>query len=231
MDVRTQILDAATRLFASQGVGATSIGAIADEVGIKKPSLLYHFPSKDELHRAVIDRVIGHFRDVLPRLLSAAASERFEALLHATVDFFLEEPDRARLLLREALDRPDAMRAQLKSGVAPWIDVLAAQIEQGQAAGVLRADVDPQAYLLQVIHLIVASVATADTLGALLGERGKSDRARLIRELERLARTSLFSPAELSRTSASRTSASRTSASRTSTAGEAERPRKRASRA
>src|SRR5690349_4261045 len=125
MDVRAQILDAATRRFASQGVGATSLSEIAEDVGIRKASLLYHFASKDVLHQSVLDRVIDHFRNELPKLLSAAASDRFDALLHATIDFFDEDPDRARLLLREAIDRPEAMRDRLREGVAPWIEVLA----------------------------------------------------------------------------------------------------------
>jgi TetR/AcrR family transcriptional regulator len=199
VDVRAQIIDAATRLFAAHGVGATSLSEIADEVGIRKASLLYHFASKDELHQSVLDRVIDHFKAELPRLLSAAASDRFDALLHATIDFFAEEPDRARLVLREVIDRPDAMRGRLRDGVAPWIEVLAAQIEKGKEKGHLRDDVDPQAYLLQVIHLVIACMATADTLGGMLGKNGKTDRARLLREVERMARVSLFTPAGLAR--------------------------------
>jgi TetR/AcrR family transcriptional regulator len=200
MDVRAQILDVATRLFAAQGYGATSLGAIAEEVGIRKASLLYHFPSKEELHRSVLDNLLSHWNETLPRLLEAAAGEdRFDALLEETVRFFLADPDRARLLLREALDRPDAMRERLLAAVRPWMAVIASSIEKGQHHGDLRREVDPEAYLLAVIHLVVGGIATADTLGVLLSEGRKPDAARVVRELRRVAKTSLFTDGALER--------------------------------
>ncbi|MDR7312884.1 AcrR family transcriptional regulator [Nocardioides luteus] len=46
---RDQILDAAARLFVSQGFAATSTREIADQVGIRQASLYYHFAGKDEI--------------------------------------------------------------------------------------------------------------------------------------------------------------------------------------
>jgi len=204
MDIRAQILEAATRRFAAQGYGATSLAAIADDVGIRKASLLYHFPSKDALHQSVLDNLLSHWNETLPRLLEAAAGEdRFDALLEETVRFFVADPDRARLLLREALDRPEAMRARLRDAVRPWMKVIAASIVKGQEHGELRRDADPEAYLLQVIHLVVGGIATADTLGVLLSEDGESaDVPRLTRELTRVARASLFTDAGLAQMAA-----------------------------
>lgn len=204
MDVRTQILVAATRLFAAQGYGATSLAAIADEVGIRKASLLYHFPSKDALHQSVLDNLLSHWNETLPRLLEAVAGEdRFDALLDETVRFFVGDPDRARLLLREALDRPEAMRERLRQSVRPWMDVIADSIVKGQEHGELRREADPEAYLLQVIHLVVGGIATSDTLGVLLSDDGETpDIERLTRELTRVAKASLFTDQGLSRRAA-----------------------------
>jgi len=194
MQISTQILDVATRRFAAHGFKGTSLSAIADEVGIRKASLLYHYASKDILHRAVLDQVLDHWNKVLPRLLEAAASEdRFDALLHETVSFFVEDPDRARLILRETLDRPDAMRARLLDAVAPWLGVIAGYIRGAQESGDLREDVDPEAYLLHIIHLVIGSLAISDTLGIVLSRNNHDgDLKRLTAELERIARVSLF---------------------------------------
>jgi len=201
MDIRDQILDVATRRFAAHGYGATSLSAIADEVGIRKASLLYHFPSKDELHRSVVDAVIERWNEVLPRLLAAGTSDdRFDTLLNETVRFFVEDPDRARLILRETLDHPDTMRERLSTAVAPWIGVIAGYIERGQESGELRRDVDPQAWLLHVIHLIVGGTAIAGTLGVVLSEgAAPGEIERLSRELERIAKISLFTDEGLRR--------------------------------
>ena len=108
MDVRAQILTHATRLFAEQGYDGTSVQEIADAVGIRKPSLLYHFKSKDELRENVIAEMLAHWNAVLPGLLlKASTEERFDATMEALSEFFIEDPDRARLFLRETLDRPE----------------------------------------------------------------------------------------------------------------------------
>jgi len=46
---RERILDAANKLFYTEGIRAVSVDAIAEKAGITKKSLYYHFKSKDEL--------------------------------------------------------------------------------------------------------------------------------------------------------------------------------------
>jgi AcrR family transcriptional regulator len=200
MDVRSQILQEATRLFASRGFGATSLKAIADAVGVSKPSVLYHFASKEILHEAVMDQLLSRWNEALPRVLRAAAGEdRFDAVLDETVGFFLDDPDRARLLLRETIDRPEAMRGRLPAYVSPWLSFISEAIRRSQASGDFRAEVDPEAYVMQVINLVIGGVAMMDALGPVLPDRvegaEQSDeerRERLVRELKRFARAGLF---------------------------------------
>jgi AcrR family transcriptional regulator len=199
MDVRAEILTQAARLFAEQGYDGTSVQEIADAVGIRKPSLLYHFSSKDELRENVIAQMLGHWNAVLPGLLlKASTDERFDATMEALTEFFIEDPDRARLFLRETLDRPERMRAMLGSFVKPWIDLLGAQLERAKEQGLVQHDVDPQAYAVEVITMAVAGTAVIDTLQIILPEdpaRGGT-RQRHAHELIRVARCSLYIPDE-----------------------------------
>jgi AcrR family transcriptional regulator len=57
-DTRTQILDAAERLFAEHGFRGASVRAITDLAGANLAAVGYHFGSKSELLAAVIRRVI-----------------------------------------------------------------------------------------------------------------------------------------------------------------------------
>ncbi len=200
MEVRGRILEKAARLFASKGVEGTSLQEISDAVGVRKPSVLHHFPSKEALHAGVLRDVLARWMESVPRLLRAATRvpggdgapevQRFDALLGETLVFFAEDPDRARLLLREALDRPAALKELLREHAAPWLGVVRDAFRRAQAAGTVRANLDPEAYLFAIVHLIVGTFAAGPVLHALLpaGERGMD---RFTAELRRMARVSL----------------------------------------
>jgi AcrR family transcriptional regulator len=192
-DVRSLILASATRLFAAHGFDGTSLQLIAEEVGIRKPSLLHHFPSKEELRQSVFDQILSHWNDVLPRLLLAAtASTRFDSVMEELTRFFVDDPDRARLLVREVLDRPAQAKALLVSRVRPWVAAIADYIRKGQEHGDSFPDADAETYVVHILRLVIATVATADTFGVLLYPGETPPMGRQMRELLRIARASLF---------------------------------------
>jgi AcrR family transcriptional regulator len=195
VDVRSEILNAATRLFASRGFDGTSLAAIADRVGIRKPSLLYHFASKEALRQEVFDHVIQHWNETLPKLVTAVTGgeDRFEAVTREMVSFFSADPDRARLILRELMDRPKETREGLAEHVRPWVQTLADYIRRGQKSGEIQADVDPDAYVVEMITLILGSIAAETVLAdGLPSARGHDSVERLRREALRIAKSSLF---------------------------------------
>lgn len=185
---------------AARGCDATSLSRIADEVGIRKASILYHFPNKEALRQAVLDDMLSRWNEVLPRLFLATTQDgvaRFEAVMGELVDFFTADPDRARLLVREQMDRPRELREKVSQYVRPWMDVVSGYIKQGQGAGSIRADVDAEAYVIIVVNLALCSVASIAQASMLFdGEPDESIRRRCISELVRMARASLFSESE-----------------------------------
>jgi AcrR family transcriptional regulator len=54
-DTRTRIQDVALRLFNERGYEATSLREIADEIGVTKAALYYHFRTKEEIVTSLID--------------------------------------------------------------------------------------------------------------------------------------------------------------------------------
>jgi AcrR family transcriptional regulator len=53
---RQQILDSALKLFSHRGYGATSVRDIAEDAGLSKGNVYHHFPDKETIFRALLDR-------------------------------------------------------------------------------------------------------------------------------------------------------------------------------
>lgn len=192
-DVRGAALEAATRLFAAHGYDGATLQAVADEVGVRKPSLLYWFKSKEELRDAVIDDILSRWGREIPRLVAESASgpDLLEGALGAALPYFLAWPDRARVLLRELLDRPAQMQERLDRYVGSWSPLVVQMLRRGQAEGRVRADVDPEAWLVTVLTLVVCSAAASE-LAATVSAGGVSE-DRLLHEVLAWARCRLYS--------------------------------------
>ena len=199
MDNSAQIRAAASRLFATHGYDGVSLQAIADSVGVAKQTLLYHYPSKDLLRRAVLEHVLEHWRRTLPAILQAVTSgkRRFQALTEELITFFDSDRDRARLLARELLDNPTDTKRLMVESLRPWILLVSEYIREGQKIGLIRANVDPESYVLHVIILVIANVANMSAMSTALTGAGDAQNRREIEqrhlaELVRLTRTALF---------------------------------------
>ena len=70
-DTRAEILDVATQLFAEKGYDATSLREIAERLGITKAALYYHFRSKDDILRALLEPMNTVVTELLERLEAA----------------------------------------------------------------------------------------------------------------------------------------------------------------
>lgn len=192
LDVRGRILREATHAFASRGYDGTSIEEVARAAGVTRPTLVYHFGSKALLRDDVLARMLSHWRDELPRLLAAATSgsDRFRAAFDALTWFFRSDPARAKLLIREMLDRPTEMAALFEAHLQPWTSLITDYIRRGQEEGRIRPSVDPEAFVLQLLNAVIATTAAGDGTRHVLAAPPDDDRQ--LAELFRMARTSLF---------------------------------------
>ena len=65
--LRDRLLDIAVTLFARDGVGPTTLAAIAREAGVTAPMVHYHFKSRDQLLDAVVEGRIRPLVDQVTR--------------------------------------------------------------------------------------------------------------------------------------------------------------------
>jgi TetR/AcrR family transcriptional regulator len=90
VDTRELIFDAAEHQFTRYGYSKVTMEEIADDAGLKKASLYYYFPTKEELFQAVIDRKHQEFRHSVERILikSGTVRRRIQAYVEARYTYF-----------------------------------------------------------------------------------------------------------------------------------------------
>ena len=77
---RDRILVVATDLFGRRGVDAVSLDLIATEVGVAKQTLLYWFPSKDELLQAVVAQAASELAVVIEAAVRASGDDPLDRI-------------------------------------------------------------------------------------------------------------------------------------------------------
>lgn len=131
-----RILHAALAAFADRGVEATSLDSVAAAVGIRKQTLLYWFPSKEQLLFGVIDHAVA---DLGARLSDAArqahprstvrfeAGDRLTAVVDATFRLGRTHPQLLAVVREVSRFGPPAT-TYLAEAVAPLVGAAAAAI-------------------------------------------------------------------------------------------------------
>ncbi len=99
-ELAAHIARVAARLFADRGYDATSVREIVEASGVTKPTLHYHFGSKQGLAEALLTRPMTGFVGTLRELVERESDPlRLLRELFATqIRFLEEEPDRGRFL-------------------------------------------------------------------------------------------------------------------------------------
>ena len=148
-DTVDRLLEGAEGLFALNGLKATRLEDVAKFAGISRPSLLYHFSSKDRLYEAVVTRIF----DALAMSLGGAMTGQgdFEAQLYNVVSgfsaFLADRPDAAAILLREVISSEGPGRRRLVELGGPMIDEIENWVS---ASGRVRPEVSVRSLLMHI---------------------------------------------------------------------------------
>lgn len=167
---RTEILDAAQHLFTAKGVHATSMEDILKEVGIAKGTLYYHFRSKEEILRAIIERITLRVVDRARAIADedGPAIATFLAILATTR---VEDPE---LELAERLHAPGNAEFHILTiveMVRHLTPVLTEVVERGVRQGVFTTE-----YPRESVEILLTSAWTLLDDGIFIGEEDQSER-------------------------------------------------------
>jgi TetR/AcrR family transcriptional regulator len=171
-----RILDAAEDLFAEKGYSATSLGDVADRVGIRSPSLYNHFKNKEALYEAVLERLLTEFSVPLSELDSGPVTrERVFHWLETIVRQHHANPNLARLLQHAALSGGPHTNALIDQLFSPMFRP-ATQIEGAENTLIESSGLQPWA-VMAFNNLVMSYVTMAPMYRDLLGQDPFSDEA------------------------------------------------------
>lgn len=197
----SRILTAAERVFADAGFAAARLEDIAAAAGLRRPSLLYHYPSKEALYAAAVTRAFERLRDALGGAIAADGSfeERLDRLTGTYVTFLVDEPAIARLVVRELMNPSTTGRPLLEEEAARTLD-LAESFIRFAGTSSLRPNLDVRAAILQVAGGAILYAIAGAFRPALWAEPRNAPPARHAATVQRLARHLVLSPARKKKT-------------------------------
>ena len=141
VDRRAQILDAAFEEFAAKGFKGATIKSIAAAAGLQSPALIYwYFPDKDALFREVLGARIPVIRAIADRegLIESPPEEVLPLLGRAYFAFERIDPKILKLIIGEAVRRPEVAETFIRNGPARVLGFLSAYLERQVELGRLR---------------------------------------------------------------------------------------------
>ncbi|MFI7680884.1 TetR/AcrR family transcriptional regulator [Actinophytocola sp. NPDC049390] len=174
---REAILDTASRLARSVGLGGITIGTLATSASLSKSGLYAHFRSKESLQVSILEHTRARF--VAEVVAPALTEPRGEPRVRALFENWLAWDDQPGGCLfvaasSELDDQPGPVRDHLVRYQQDWLDSLAEVFRTGLSEGHFRADADPEQFAFEVDGVMLSCHMS----GRLLGDPNAQSRAR-----------------------------------------------------
>jgi AcrR family transcriptional regulator len=182
-----RVLDAAEAVFAEAGLSGASMRLIGHRAGLTAASLYHHFPSKEALYEAVLERGL---RPILQLLRASAEappeSDATGQLLEALMAHIARTPRLARLIQHEAVTGGAHLTRLARTHVRPLVLEAIAQLKRDGASTWSRDDLP--LVVAAWLHIVLGYFANAALLGEvfdmdLLSEEALARQTRFLRKL------------------------------------------------
>jgi AcrR family transcriptional regulator len=160
-DRRSQILDAATKVFARRGFKDARMDDIVQESGLSKGLLYWYFKSKDAIVAAFLERLFSGEFSAVKRLRDAPGSAR-----ERIMDFSVESARQVRRMGRlvpvtfefySLAFRNKAVRGFATKFFQTYVDAVTAVVAEGVSSGEFR-DIDPRQAALTVCAVVEGAI-------------------------------------------------------------------------
>jgi AcrR family transcriptional regulator len=165
-DRRALLLEAAVKVFARRGYHGSRVGDIAEEAGVAHGLLYHYFSSKEQVLHVVFRENFGallaRFRAVEES--EEPAAEKLEGIAKILLRTWRNDPDLVTVMVREVARSPQ-LQEQVDE-VREAFAIVQRVVEQGQAEGAFRPDVDAR-FASWIVYGGLEAVLTGWVLGGL----------------------------------------------------------------
>jgi AcrR family transcriptional regulator len=166
-DTRQRIVAVAHQLFEKRGYHDTSLEAIAGELGIRAPSLLYHFESKEDLLDAVLGQFYSEGRErVLEALASpGSAGDRLDRVVEVVGGLWQRNGGLVRIAITELMKSDGVGRDHIFEVALPTLKMVEA---------VLHESVSPPIPTNAPVRAATMTMLSSHLLRLAMGDAGKA---------------------------------------------------------
>lgn len=163
-----RILDAAQELIQCSGYNAISFNDIAQQVGIKKPSIIHHFPSKAALGRAAVQRYQRVFANSLDEVLQQKNQTAMDAFEHYCAPYVDFGDAQNKICLCGALAGefsalPEEIQKEVSSFFAMHLNWLEKILHTGLEQGVFHFSATPASMAQHILDSLQGSLLVKRT--------------------------------------------------------------------
>ena len=191
MKTSDRILVAATVAFGENGYDGTSLDSLAQELGIRKQSILYHYPTKE----ALLDATVADAIQVLALALSDAVTksgdgwDRIEKMVRRVFRLAIQRPELLGLLREVSRLGPPTLTKAVKD-FDPLIKGATKWLKSEMAKGKI-VESDPYLLVLSMYSVIMGAATVGNLLEAIGVEQTPRDVVLRRRELLRFLKSAL----------------------------------------
>lgn len=167
IDTRSTLIDVATSQVRRQGYSAFSYANLAAAVDIRKPSIHYHFPTKEDLGDAMVSTYAKRFSEQLDRIDAGngGAVER----LRAYASLYRQGLDSGQgclcgVLASEMAGLPHRVQVGVRQFFRLNLRWLEQTLRGGRSTGSLRRDIKPKRDAMTVLATLQGAMFVALSL-------------------------------------------------------------------
>lgn len=158
---RQKIIEAATVLFALEGLHGTSTRDIAKKSGLNLSLISYYFGGKEGLYKTVIQEFVFKVFTQIEKVVSdfernevsaKSIQKAIQSLVNTLIDMRIEDPYMAKIMTREKLSGLPFSREIHETMMNKAGEKVESIISRGQKAGLVNKKVNPRFFIICLVE-------------------------------------------------------------------------------